>query len=359
MGHAARYINRELIAVTFVVLLVLIAIALGGRFVSYLQEAALGKYSSGAVLWLLWLRLPEFLELLLPFALFLGLLLTFSRLFADQEMVVLFGGGVDPGMLVRWVTPFALVLGALVAWLSLWQTPASTAQFFDFVTQERTAQDFGAIKPGAFQKYSAGGTRVTYADAVSEDRKTLLGVFMGERGPLLDTVTVRADRATQYVEETSGDRYLLLEDGTRYEGSIGDGAYRSIRFGKLGQRIEREPQRARGDRVSAFGNAALHAETHPAAAAEWQRRIAMPIFTLLAAILAVGLSRVRPRQGRFARLLPGVGVFVSYYLALTLGQDLIRDARLPSMIGLWPVHLGYLLLGYWLLQRFAKPQVSH
>ena len=355
MSRAARYVNRELIAVVTVLLVVLIAMALGGRFVSYLQEAALGKYSSGAVLWLLWLRLPEFLELLLPFALYLGVLLTFGRLFADQEMVVLMSGGVHGGTLVRWLTPLLLVLTLLVAWLALWQTPENAARSFTFVSAERERQDFGSIKPGTFQKYASGGSRVTYAESVSADRKTLYGVFMGERIADLETVVVRAESATQYVDDTSRDRYLLLENGTRYEGSIGSGDYRRVVFRKLGQRIERQPQRARRDRASAMTYAELRDERHPAALAEWQRRLSLPVFTFVAGLLAIGLSRVKPRQGRFARLLPGLGVFVSYYLALSLGQNFIREGALPAWLGNWPIHALYLAFAGWLLLRLGRP----
>lgn len=82
----------------------------------------------------------------------------------------------------------------------------------------------------------------------------------------------------------------------------------------------------------------------------------MPIFTLISALLAVGLARVKPRQGRFARILPAVGIFVSYYLMLTLAQNLLANARYPLWLGFWPIHLGFGLLALWRLQRVGLPQ---
>lgn len=355
MSIASRYLNREIITTSIVVLIILLVVAVGGRFVGYLQQAAMGKYSADALWMLVGLRLPEFLQLLLPFALFLGLLFSLGRLYAEQEMVVLFGGGVNLPRLVGWLAPLVLGLSLLVGWLSFGLGPTSAQALADLTTQQRNRQDFGSITPGVFFSY-AKGDRVTYADAVSSDRKTLLEVFMAERQGSVDAVTVRAEQATQYVDDQSGDRYLLLERGTRYEGAIGSPEYRVIRFGQLGQRVEQQPIRRRGDRVGAIPSAKLYTDASPAANAEWHRRISLPLFTLISALLAVGLARVKPRQGRFARVLPAVGVFVSYYLMLTLAQNLLKNEQLPAWLGMWPVHFLYLGLLVWLLRRFGMPQ---
>lgn len=355
MTIAARYLNREIIATALVVLIILLVVAVGGRFVGYLQQAALGKYSTDALWMLVGLRMPEFLQLLLPFALFLGLLLSLGRLYAEQEMVVLFGGGTSLGRLLGWLAPLVIGLTLLVGWLSFGVGPTSAQQLADLTTEQRNRQDFGAITPGVFFSY-AKGNRVTYADDVSADRKTLLEVFMAERKGRLDAVTVRAEQATQYVDDQSGSRYLLLERGTRYEGSIGDPEYRVVRFGQLGQRIEQQPVRRRGERVAAIPSAKLYPDRTPAAVAEWHRRLSLPLFTLISAMLAVGMARVKPRQGRFARILPAVGVFVSYYLMLTLAQNLLKGEQLPAWLGMWPVHFIYLGLLVWLLRRFGMPQ---
>jgi lipopolysaccharide export system permease protein len=355
MSIASRYLNREIIATSVVVLIILLVVAVGGRFVGYLQQAALGKYSADALWLLVGLRLPEFLQLLLPFALFLGLLLSLGRLYAEQEMVVLFGGGTSLRRLLGWLAPLVLGLAGLVGWLSFALGPTSAQSMADLTTEQRNRQDFGSLTPGVFFSY-AKGDRVTYADAVSADRKTLIEVFMAERQGSVDAITVRAEQATQYVDDQSGSRYLLLERGTRYEGQIGTPEYRVIRFGQLGQRIAQEPVRRRGDRVGAIPSAKLYADASPVANAEWHRRVSLPVFTLISALLAVGLARVKPRQGRFARILPAVGVFVSYYLMLTLAQNLLKNEQLAGWLGMWPVHLIYLGLLVWLLRRFGMPQ---
>jgi lipopolysaccharide export system permease protein len=102
LGVAARYINRELVAVFLVTVLVLLLVAVGGRFIGYLQDAVAGKYAAETLITILQLRLPEFLQVILPFALYLSLLLTLSRLHAESEMVVLQTGGLGTLQLLTW-----------------------------------------------------------------------------------------------------------------------------------------------------------------------------------------------------------------------------------------------------------------
>ena len=80
MAVAARYVNRELISIFVVVTVVLLGVALGGQFIGYLQDAALGKYAAESLLTIVGLRLTEFLQQLLPFAFYLALVLTVGRL---------------------------------------------------------------------------------------------------------------------------------------------------------------------------------------------------------------------------------------------------------------------------------------
>ena len=103
MGIAFRYVSRELLAVFFVTALVLLVIALGGRFMGYLQDAAVGKHSADALLRIIALRVPGFLQLTLPFSFYIALVLTAARLYADQEMTVLVTSGSSPSQVLLWI----------------------------------------------------------------------------------------------------------------------------------------------------------------------------------------------------------------------------------------------------------------
>ena len=92
MAVAARYINRELLLVLVSVTAVLLTVTIGGRFISYLQDAALGKFAADSIFSILYFRLPGFLQLLLPFAWSLALLLTLGL---PILLLILWGRSLD------------------------------------------------------------------------------------------------------------------------------------------------------------------------------------------------------------------------------------------------------------------------
>ncbi len=355
MPVAARYLIRELLAVFLVVGVVLFVVAVGGRFIGYLQDAAVGKYAAESLLRILTLRLAGFLELLLPFALFCAVLLALGRLFADQEFVVLQASGLDARRVLRWLSLPVIAVAVAVAYLTFWKAPADHAALDEFVLEQRSSREFQNIVPGRFQSFQRG-RRVTYAEGISRDRTRLLGVFLAERDRRGEpTATLWAESGTQYVDPATQSRFLLFENGRRYEGRIGEGEFRVMEFASLGQRVETTERRSRRVEERARSTSELLGSHTDEARAELHWRAGLVVLTLLGAVLAAGMSRVPPRQGRFSRILPAVGVFLGYYLLLVVGRDALADGVFPGAVGLWPIHGFFAFLAVRALVRFDRP----
>ena len=358
MAVARRYVNRELGAVFLVVVAVLLAVIVGSRFVSYLQDAAAGKYSASSVATLLWLRLPSFLQLLLPFALYLSLLLTLGRLYAEQEFEVLQGAGAGPMRLLGWLLPMILVVAGVVGYFSLEVSPRNELEFNEFVLEQKLKAGFESIIPGVFHDYRRA-RRVTYAESVSADKKLLNEVFMAELPRDGRNVTLWAERSSQYVDPHTGSRFLLLRNGTRYQGRIGQGDYQTVEFESLAQRVAVEEGRARRFDMDSVPSAQLLSDpTDRKAIATLHWRIALPILTIVASIMGIGLARIKPRQGRFARLLPAFGLFVAYYVALVFNRTALIEGSLPQGFGMWLVHGTFAVLAVAFVRRSSLPARS-
>lgn len=356
MAVAARYVARELTAVFVVVMVILFTVTVGARFISYLQDAALGKFSAASVLTILWLRLPGFLELVLPFSLFLALLITLGRLYAEQEFSALQVGGAGPLRVLGWLTLPVLVVALIVGYFSMLLKPANILALSEFMQIERSSQEFRAVTPGVFHDLQRG-KRVTYAETLSEDRQLLKEVFLVEysrEDPRV--VTLRAEEGRQYVDPNTGTRYLLMKNGTRQRGVIGTSDYQVLDFKELSQRlVPEEPVLSRIDMEALPTTALFERRDEPEVAAELHWRLALPLLVLVTSLLGVGLARVKPRQGRFARLLPGFTVFVAYYVLLVFNQNALIEGWWPTAGGFWLVHVGFLLLGLFLLHRSGLP----
>ena len=85
-------------------------------------------------------------------------------------------------------------------------------------------------------------------------------------------------------------------------------------------------------------------------------RIALPIMSLVLALLAVPLSRLRPRQGRYARVWIAVLIFFLYYNLAAAGKTGIARGRLPELVGLWWTHIAVTLLA---LLVIAGPRLTY
>ncbi len=352
LSVAARYVNSELLTVFAVTLLVLLLVAVGGRFVGYLQDAVAGKYAADAVLTIIGLRMPEFLQLVLPFAFFVAILLTLGRLHAENEMVVLQGGGMSTRRLLIWLSGASLTLAAIVGVLALEVTPRANEALGEFFLEQRSRQEFQNITPGMFNS-NARATRVIYTESVSDDRARLQRVFLWERLPDGRDATTWADTGRQFVDTFTGSQFLVLDDGVRYEGLPGNAEYRLVDFAELSQRIAR--QRSGSNRVGISGVVTSELPGTLEGIGEWHWRVAVPVYLLVSVLLAVGIARVKPRAGRFAKVMPGLGLLLAYYLSLLGNHHAIVEAMVPAALGLWPVHAAFALLAWFLLRRLGRP----
>src|SRR3990167_8005662 len=140
-------------------------------------------------------------------------------------------------------------------------------------------------------------------------------------------------------------QYVVFSDGYRYIGVPGEKDYRVLQFEQYGSRlmVDDIPQLNAVQYYSISKLWALHAKD-PKSAAELQWRMAMPISTLVFALLAIPLSEVRPRYGKFTQLFPAILIYAAYADLIFLTRVWMTDGRLSPTYGMWWVHGGALLV---------------
>ena len=123
-----RYLSREILTSTFAICIVLLLVLISGRFVKYLGNALAGNLDPDVIFAVIGYRIPGFLELTIPLGFFLSILLVFGRLHVENEMSVLRSSGISERRLISYVLSIALILSALVGWLSLSVSPGGAAK---------------------------------------------------------------------------------------------------------------------------------------------------------------------------------------------------------------------------------------
>ncbi len=298
---------------------------------------------------LLWANGIKFLLFILPVGGFLGLLLALGRMYRDQEVPVLLACGASPLRLQRPITRVALVWSLLIAFLSLYYWPATQTARDAMLQQARSASVYKQLPVGRFLVADKGRVTV-YAERLGQDGRMLEEVFVHTRQPDIEGVE-RARRAW-FEEDPSGIRQLVLEDGHRYEGLIGQADWRVLTFAehRIDLGLERADAVAQRKRSAASSLDLWHSGT-PDDLAELVRRLGQPLSALMLALLALPLARSAPRQGRFARLAAGILIYVSYFNLITLAGKMVQDGRLGQLEGLLTPHLLLLALVLWLFWR--------
>jgi len=361
-----RYLARDLLFTTLAVTAVLFTIFLTSKFSTYLDDAAQGKISVSVLFTLIGYRMTGLLELILPLGFYLAILLAYGRMYMESEMVVLYACGTSPGQLVRLTLIPAALVALVVGAFSFWLSPIG-AQFAERTfAEQRNRSEFDSIQEGRFQAMGAGKL-MTYVEKVDGDRKHLSNVFVAQMDTVNGPGLVVAESGSQAYFPEYGQRYLVLHNGRRYEGRPGSPEFTITRFEDWGRYMPPVTSVAEVDlEADAKSTLELMAARDRESIATLQWRLSMPLMVLIATLLAVPLSKTNPRQGRYLKMLPAVLVYVFYLAFLINARSAIVKGGLNPVLGVWVVHIPFLLLAllmlnwHWLTHSKAKRVgVSH
>lgn len=348
-----RYLTRQILQVTAALSFILLVVAVLGRLLKYLSQASQGELDPGVLFLVMSYRLPDFLQLILPIALLLGILLAYGRMYAESEMTVLVACGVDRRRLLQVTLLSATLVAAATAFLTLYLTPRGMVSASELLEAQEELNEFDVMVPGLFQDISRGA-RTTYAERI--DAEGMHNVFMHESA---GNRVIMAETAVP-IEDDTGRRFVLFRNGSITEGVSGEVGYTLTRFGELGVRL---PPRDISFDVAleeqAMGSVALLASDVPLHQAELQWRLSLVLFIPVLALLAVPLSRVSPREGRFARLVPAVLLYIAYFGLLLVSREQLAKGNLPVWLGLWWVHVLFAALGWGLFTERLSLALLH
>ena len=347
-----RYLLKEVIYGWLAVTVILWLILVSNRLVRYLADAAAGDIPGELIFKLLGLKMVWYIIHIVPFALALGVVLGLGRLYRDNEMTVMAACGVGPLRIYKPVLGFGLLVAASLAWLALYVSPGVQEISHRLETAAARQADVTALGAGRFNEIQ-NGKLTFYAERLSADKQTMENLFIAVRNQKDSSKPqqiVRAKSAYRQRDEETGDQFLILVNGVRYEGTPGEAAYRVMQFNEYGVRIDLPGGEVTTTKRAATPTATLLASSNTEDIAEVQWRLSMPLSVISLLLLAVPLSRSSPRQGRYGRLVIAILLFVIYYNLLGTAKVWVEDGSVPPLIGLWwvpvlPVLATVILLG--------------
>ncbi len=330
-----RALLREFASLAGAVFMTLFLIALTVRLIRLLGQAAGGKLPSDAVVAFLGFFTVNALPILLSLTLFITILLTLTRSYRDSEMVIWFNSGLSIAAWTRPVLMFAGPLVAVIAALSLFISPWAAQKSEEFRVGMNNRDEVTRVNPGVFGE-STTRDRVFFVESVSGDALTVQNVFVNSVQHK-KTGIMMSNKG--YVETSpTGDRFLVLLNGRRYEGNPGEAEFKVMEFERYETRIEaREGGTPNETQKSRSTQALLQTPTN-ANLSELVWRIGVPLSALILALLAVPMSFVNPRTGRSLNLLFALLTYMVYSNLLSLSQARVAQGQMSFATGVWLVH---------------------
>lgn len=348
-----RYLIGEVFRAQLAVFVILTTIIISQRFVKILSDASEGEIPGQLVMSIVALKMPQLAVIILPLSAFLGILVAYGRIYADSEMTVLHATGVSEWYVTRLTLLLSIVMAILAGAVTLYLSPWATEREYQLL--ERAESDAGlfSLVPGRFQ-HTSNEKAVIFVQDVSRSGSELSRVFVAqnfEKDGNVQQAIAYADGGAVTEDPQTGAQMLQLRQGRRYAGDAQSPAYEVTEFNSYQIQIREQEVEQRRRKLSSLSTAALLEEKTTEAVAEWHWRIAIPLSIPILTLIAVPLSRVNPRQGKFGRLLPALLLYLGYYALLIIARSALEDGKIPAEIGMWWLHILGLIIGFILIMR--------
>jgi lipopolysaccharide export system permease protein len=323
-----RYLVREVAGPFVGVSVLLIVVFMTYSLSIFLSDASEGLLGPGQVAMLTLYKSVIALEVLLPIALYVGVMLGMGRLYHDAEMDALRAGGLGEIQIVMPLLRFALTLALLVGLLSVVVRPAVYEASYKMREEALANSEIDRIKGGRFYSYGDGG-RTVFVETTSGSLDRLTGVFIrSSDARALEVVSASTGQFRQRVTPTQHE--LVLHDAQVFRRTR-DGQDLFGEFHSFSMRLPVKQPAPVSDRPKLKSTFDLRSSTEPMERAEYQWRLSTPVSTLLLTMLAVPLSHTRPRQGRFARMLVAMVVYALYFNLLSVARTWVEQERVSTI----------------------------
>lgn len=354
-----KYIFKDILRVQLVTFMVLLAVFLCQTVIRLLGKASAGSVPVDVVSDLVLYSMPSVGFILIPMTLYVGIIVSLSRMSSDSEMVVMRSTGFSAVsfMKIAFVLAFLSALASGIN--SLYFMPKANYEQKVLTKSTQNNPKYLPIESGKFTDFGDYTIYIQEIAGKDGENKKLGQIFVIKS---INNVLIAA-RETIFLSATSGHmhrddngiNWLTLDSGTMVKSYGTDGSAQKTKFSSLSIPIPLDKdEEVEDDSLQSESTLDLIKSDNHAAKVELQWRIA-PIFAcFILAIIAIPLSMVNPRQGKFARLGPAIALFVCYYMFLLSIRNILNSERMPLVPGLYIVPIVFLLFVALPLNREKK-----
>jgi lipopolysaccharide export system permease protein len=342
-------LRKELARSFGATLIVLVTVVMTMTLIRTLGLASRGVLDPADVMLGMGYTVLTFLPNIMNLGLFVAVVMTLSRLYADSEMVIWFSSRMGLASLLKPLLRFAWPVLLGIAVLALFVRPWAKDQIDDMRARYERRGDLERVQPGQFQE-SADGSRVFFAEKSDIDELRASNVFVSTTTKDKKTVISARNGHSEIID---GDRVLFLERGQRLESQTGDAGVKVSEFERFSMLVERDPLvRGAAETLNSRPTRELIRQPTRENLGELTMRIGYAIASLNLIIFALAATRINPRVSRTGNLLFSLLLFQIYLNLLILGQNWVARGQVDFGVFNVLLHGGMFVGGLlWLFKR--------
>ena len=355
-----RYILGEMIPTFFMGVFVFIIILLMFQALRLTEQVIVHGVKITVIAEMMAYLSTSFLPILFPMSLLFAVLLTYSRLSADAEIVAFRAVGLGMPSIIAPAVILSLLIGILSLQTSFHIAPWGNRQFELLITKLASEKPTVAIKEATFSKDFFD--LVVYANRVDSRTGKLDHVFIYDERSAETPITVIAREGQIMQDQESGGHAasLRLTDGSIHRTS--EGRHTKIDFGTydvfLSEPVQTNisnkspPSLTIEELNGRLKERNLNNDVKLELQTEFHKRLALGFACVLFALIGVGLGTTTNRRNvKSGGMVICVGLIISYYILYVVAEGASRKGQLPPYIAMWLADGLFTLAAAWSLRR--------
>ncbi len=358
-----RYLARELLSPFLLGLFIFTGLLLVGRMLKLVDMVVSKGVPVSEVLLLTLYLLPNFAAITIPMALLLGVLLAFSRLSSDSEIIAVKASGISLYRLLPPVILIAVIAYALTAFMSIYALPKGNVAFKNLLYKVIQSRLNLNLKEQVFNSSIPG--LLIFVDRNDEKTRTLSGIMLQDERDPKNVSTIFAKSGSLNMNETERNVHLHLTDGSIHQSREKD-LYRRLDFKEYELAVDlsksikayekneldmsltelRENLRAGGFSKKLTIDMGL----------EIHRRFTLPFACFIFAIVAMPLGIQNRRSGKAAGFSLSIAAMLLFYVVQSIGRTFGEKELIPLFLAAWLPNILFLSLGIYLFIKAAREE---
>jgi lipopolysaccharide export system permease protein len=345
----SRYLLKSLLVFLVAIFFIIGLIVFGNQFASIVQKSVEHGIPFQELMPIVGFNMLRDIPIILSLSLFLAIIISISQMYKSSEAVVMNSIGVGDKGFIYYIQPIVIFSFIVVFILTIYTVPWAKQQKSYTEDETVNASEFSFITEGKFENFKNGEIIFYASDSSSINKggqQNLEEIFIyvsNKDSPVI----VLASEGIKYSDSTSQSIYLRLRDGLRYQGLPGDDNVDILNFDQYDLEIvsgEVQKKLSNFSEIEEKRSIDLLSDKSLLANAEMQWRFSQPLSILILSFIGVLLGKTSPRTGKGINLLIGLVIFMLYNNGLLVAKTSIENGELHPYIGLWSIHIMFILL---------------